>query len=283
MRLGIIGLPQSGKTTIFNALTGQNLPTGFGTGGQLEVHTAVVGVPDSRVDFLSGLYNPKKTVYATVTYKDIGGLDTGIGEGGLSGPLRNELQQVDGFVHVVRAFANEDVAHPQGSVDPQRDLESLEGEFLLLDLIAVERRLERLKEEWGKKTENRRQNELETELMGRLQAQLEAEKPLRALDLTPDELKLVRGYGLMTLKPLLVVLNTGEDVPAPESSGQLRSAGHGAGQPAGEHRGRDRPASVRRSGRLPGRVRDYRAGRAARDPAELRPAGHPVLLHRGGG
>jgi len=217
MRLGIIGLPQCGKTTIFNALTGQNLPTGFGGSGQLEVHTAVVNVPDERVDILSRMFKPQKTIYATVTYKDIGGLDSGVGEGGLSGALRNELQQVDGFVHVVRAFQDESVAHPQGSVDPQRDLELLESEFLLLDQITVERRLERLKDEWGKKPEFRRANELETELMQRLLVQLEAEKPLRGLDLTEDELKLIRGYGLMSLKPMLVVLNTGEDAPAPET------------------------------------------------------------------
>ncbi|GAB4572612.1 MAG: redox-regulated ATPase YchF [Anaerolineae bacterium] len=215
MRLGIIGLPQSGKTTIFNALTGQDLPTGFGATGQMEVHTAVVPVPDARVDFLSALYKPKKTTYATVTYKDIGGLDSGMGEGGLSGPLRNELQQVDGFVHVVRVFEDEAVPHPQGSVDPQRDVEIMDGEFLLLDLIAVERRLERLKDEWNKKPDNRRQIELETALMERLHAQLEAERPLRELGLTPDEVKLVSGYGLMTLKPMLIVFNCGERVIPP--------------------------------------------------------------------
>lgn len=216
MRLGIIGLPRSGKTTIFNALTGQNIDTGFGASGQMEVHTAVVSVPDERVDVLSKMYKPKKTTYATVTYKDIGGLDTGVGEGGLSGPLRNEMQQVDGFVHVVRAFEDDNVPHPQDSVDPGRDLAMLEGEFMLLDMIAVERRLERLKDEWGKKPDLRRQIEIETGVMERLQVQLEADKPLRGLDLTEDELKLIRGYGLMTLKPMLVVFNTGDDTELPE-------------------------------------------------------------------
>ncbi len=219
MRLGIIGLPQSGKTTIFNALTGQNLPTGFGASGQMEVHTAVVPVPDDRVDFLSGIYQPKKTTYATVTFKDIGGLDSGVGEGGLSGPLRNELTQVDGFVHVTRVFADDNVPHPLETIDPQRDLDTMESEFLLLDLIAVENRLARLKEEWTKgKMENRRFNEMETAVMERLQAQLEAGQPVRALDdLTPDDLKMMRGYGLLTLKPQLVLLNTGDEAVTPES------------------------------------------------------------------
>lgn len=214
MRLGIIGLPQSGKTTIFNALTGQALPTGFGGAGQMEIHTAVVAVPDARVDFLSSLYKPRKTIYATVTYKDIGGLDTGMGEGGLSGPLRNELSQVDGFLHVVRVFADDSVAHPQGSVNPARDIDIMDSEFLLLDLITVERRQERLKEEWSKKPEGRRQNELETALMARMREQLEAERPLRAMSLTADEARMVSGYGLMTLKPMLIVFNCGDDVPA---------------------------------------------------------------------
>src|SRR5512138_3420260 len=123
MRLGIIGLPNSGKTTIFNALTRQNLPTGAGTSGQFEVHTAVVNVPDARVDKLSAMYKPKKTIYANVTYADIGGLDKGISEGGIKGQFRTELGQADGFVHVVRAFDDDTVPHPYTDVNPQRDLE----------------------------------------------------------------------------------------------------------------------------------------------------------------
>lgn len=212
MRLGIIGLPNSGKTTIFNALTGANLPTEPFSSGQLEVHTAVVNVPDERVDRLSAIFKPRKTTYATVTYTDIGGLDKGIGQGGLSGPMRNELQQVDAFVHVVRAFEDEAVPHPQGTIDPIRDLETIDSEFLLVDLISVENRLARLEEERKKgKVESKQQNIAETALLERLHAQLEAEQPLRDLDLTPDEYKSLRGYGFLTLKPALVVFNTGDD------------------------------------------------------------------------
>jgi len=215
MRLGIIGLPNSGKTTIFNALTGSNYPTEPFSSGQLEVHTAVVSVPDPRLDHLSQVYKPKKTTYATVTYTDIGGLDKGIGEGGLSGPLRNELAQVDGFLHVLRAFEDDTVLHSLGSVDPVRDLAVIDGEFLLLDLIAVENRLARLEEERKKgKTDNKQQQAFETALMEKMHAHLEAERPLRDLDLTPDELKLVRGYGFLTLKPVLVIVNVGDDPSA---------------------------------------------------------------------
>jgi GTP-binding protein YchF len=219
MRLGIIGLPNSGKTTIFNALTGQNLPAEPFSSGQLEVHTAVVGVPDARIDHLSEVFTPKKTTYATVTYTDIGGLDKGIGQGGLSGQMRNELQQVDGFLHVVRAFVDSNVPHPQETVDPIRDLETIDSEFLLVDLIAVENRLARLDEELKKgRTENKQQNLRETELMQRLHAQLEAEQPLRDLDLEPDEIKTLRGYGLLTLKPVLVIFNTGDDGADPTAN-----------------------------------------------------------------
>lgn len=212
MRLGIIGLPNSGKTTIFNALTGQTLPTGAATSGQFEVHTAVVNVPDPRVDSLSAMYSPRKTIYATVTYADIGGLDKGISEGGLKGQFRNELAQVDGFVHVVRAFEDDTVPHPYITVDPRRDVETLDGEFLLADLVIVEKRLERLESELRVRGKNvDKAVPVELELMGQFKAHLEGERPLRELDLTEDQLKMIRGYGFMTLKPVLVVANLGDE------------------------------------------------------------------------
>jgi ribosome-binding ATPase YchF (GTP1/OBG family) len=112
MRLGIIGLPNSSKTTIFNALTGSDRPTGAVSSGQMEIHSEVVAVPDDRVGKLSAMYKPKKTTFAQVTYSDFGGLDKGFGESGLSGQLKNELAQVDGLLHVVRAFEDDAVPHP---------------------------------------------------------------------------------------------------------------------------------------------------------------------------
>lgn len=212
MRLGIIGLPNSGKTTLFNALTRQNLATGAATSGQFEVHTAVVNVPDPRVDRLSALYNPRKTIYAAITYADIGGLDKGISEGGLKGQFRQELAQADGFVHVVRAFQDDTVPHPYVTIDPARDVEILDAEFLLSDLLAVEKRLEKLHGDLrirGKAVD--KAVPVELELMEKLKAQLEAERPLRDLELTADELRLIRGYGFLSLKPALIVLNLGDD------------------------------------------------------------------------
>jgi GTP-binding protein YchF len=215
MRLGIIGLPNSGKTTIFNALTRQNLPTGAATSGQFEVHTAVVNVPDLRVDKLSAMYKPRKTIYATVTYADIGGLNKGISEGGLKGQFRNELAQADGFVHVVRAFPDDTVPHPYETIDPARDLELLDNEFLLVDLVAVENRLEKLAAEMRVKGKNvDRAIPAENDLMQQFKAQLENGLPLRDLDLTEEQIKPLRGFGFLTLKPVLVVVSLGETLDA---------------------------------------------------------------------
>ncbi|MCB9133856.1 MAG: redox-regulated ATPase YchF [Anaerolineales bacterium] len=211
MRLGIIGLPQSGKTTIFNALTRGNQPTSMG-GGRFEVHTSVVDVPDPRVDRLSAMFNPKKTTYTKVTFADIAGLDGAAGQSGISGQLLNQLTQMDGFILVVRAFADDNIPHPAGSVHPQRDVETMAEEFLLNDLIAVERKMERLEEE--KKKGGGRDKAViqrEKELFEKLNAQLSENQPLRHLVLNAEEEKILAGFGFLSLKPLLVVPNLAED------------------------------------------------------------------------
>ncbi len=219
MRLGIIGLPNSGKTTIFNALTRGNLETGAASSGRFEVHTAVVAVPDVRMDKLVAMYKPKKITHTQVTYVDIGGLDKGVGEGGLKGQFRNELAQLDGYLHVIRVFEDDGVPHPHETIDPARDVETLDTEFLLTDLVAVETRLEKLRSEVrvkGKTVDKAVPTEIE--LLERFKEHLDAEKPLRDLDdITPDEHKLIRGYGFLTLKPVLIVLNMGEEAKDPAS------------------------------------------------------------------
>ena len=220
MKLGIIGLPQAGKTTVFNALTRGDQPTAM-SGGRFEVHTAIVDVPDERIDRLSAMFKPRKTIYAKVTYADIAGLEGSQGEdgvkgGGLSGPLLNQLAQMDGFVHVVRCFENASVPHPSGSVDPLRDIASLDGELLLNDLIMVERKQERLVEE-RKKGGGREKAVIEREiqLFEQFHHTLSAGRPLREIEIPPEEEKNLAGFGFLTRKPVLVLLNLGDDQEPP--------------------------------------------------------------------
>ncbi len=214
MRLGIIGLPQSGKTTIFNALTRGNRPVGQMTGGgRFEVQTAVVNVPDPRVDKLSAMFKPKKTIYTQVTYADIAGLEAeaSSAKSGFSGPLLNQLATMDGYLHVVRAFDDPTVPHPSGSVNPKRDLDTLNEELLLNDMVAVERKLEKLNEDSRKGiVKDKGLHGQEMAVFTKLQAALAAGQPLREAALTPAEEKLLASFGLLSRKPMLVVFNTGE-------------------------------------------------------------------------
>lgn len=217
MELGIIGLPTSGKTTIFNALTGADRPTAAASTGRLELVSATVDVPDERVDRLSELYQPQKTTYAKVTYTDIAGLDQDLGTKGLSGELRNKIAPMDAFVHIVRAFESNRVPHILESVDPARDLENLDTEFLLADMLTVENRLERIQERLSKgaKGEERQALQHSQALFARLEAILGEGRPLRDADLAQEEQITLSGYGLLTLKPVLVLLNTGDDIVDP--------------------------------------------------------------------
>jgi ribosome-binding ATPase len=211
MRLGIIGLPNSGKTTIFNALTRSDRPTAPVSSGKLEVFTAVVPVPDQRIDILTKMFNPKKTIFATITYTDIGGLEKSVGASGISGELRNQLQQVDGFIHVVRDFEDDTVPHPDVTIDPARDVNTLDSEFILADLIVIEKRIERMGEESRKgKIANKTAYDLEAVTLERFKQHLDDLQPLRDLDVSEEEQKIVRGYGLMSLKPILIIFNTDE-------------------------------------------------------------------------
>ena len=213
MKLGIIGLPSSGKTTIFNALTRGDAPTGQSMGGRFEVLTAVVDVRDQRVDRLSEMFKPEKTTYARITYTDVAGLKKGASQsGGMSPELLNHLAGLDGFVHVVRAFENEHYPHPDGEVDPARDLAVVDTEFLLNDLMIGERRLERLRESLSKGAiKNKAEAQAEIALFEQLVEMVSAEQPLRDLGLDEEQLKALRGFGLLTLKPAVVIINIGDD------------------------------------------------------------------------
>jgi len=213
MQIGIVGLPNSTKTTIFNALTRSQAATSAFSTGQVEVNTAIVQVPDPRIDRLSAMFNPRKTTYARIQYTDIAGLKAGMGrDGSLSGGLLNTIAQNDALLHVVRAFQDDNVPHPEGMVDPARDLAALDFEFIFADLGIVERRMERLARDLGKRGAYpaRQADQEEFDLLMRIKENLEQEIPARDLDLTPEEEKRLRGFQLLTLKPTLVVLNVGE-------------------------------------------------------------------------
>ena len=215
MRLGIIGLSLSGKTTVLNVLTRGDQPV-VTSGGRFEVHTATIDVPDSRLEQIAALSNPDKTIFAKVTYADIAGLGSSSG-GEISGQLLNHLSQMDGLLHVVRCFEDPSVPHISGSIDPQRDIEIMDGELLLNDLLAVERKIERLEDE-QRKGGGRDKTLIERELalFERMQTALSEEQPLRDVEFTNDEEHTLAGFGLLTKKPILVLLNLGEDQQAPQ-------------------------------------------------------------------
>jgi len=202
MDVGILGLQASGKTTLFNLLTGQRDAPPVRRG----VTMGVARVPDSRLDELSAMYKPRKHTPATVRYADVPGLpEEHRSEGSLNLP---ELRMMDAMMVVLRAFSSDVVAHPMGSVDPIRDLEHLEEEFMLQDQIGVERRLERLAKDLAK----RRAPELEAEqaVLRRCLELLENQTPLRAEDWNDADQKLLRGFAFLSLKPLLAVVNLDE-------------------------------------------------------------------------
>lgn len=199
MKIGIIGFSGCGKTTLFNALTGLNAETGMGKkSGQ---NLGQIKVPDVRVDALATIYSPKKTTYAEIVFVDFAGGTAGEAGKGLDSSAIGQIRQVDALAIVVRGFDNPMLI---GDKNPNSELINFLSELILADLVVVERRLERIAKEGGKA-------KAEQQLLEKLQATLEEEKPLRSLDLRADELGQLSGFQFLTLKPGIVVLNHSED------------------------------------------------------------------------
>jgi ribosome-binding ATPase len=201
MKTGIIGLPQVGKTSLFKILTRAKLEA---HGYSREAHLGVAKVPDDRLDRLAALYNPKKLIHATVEYADV----AAIGQEALKETaFLTSLRNVDALIHVLRAFEDDSIPHV-GAIDPLRDAKSVEFDLMLSDLTQVEKRLERLEKDLKKM----RTPELEKEnaLLIRSKASLEAEIPLRELEMTPEERKLIRGFMFLSQKPVLYAVNVSE-------------------------------------------------------------------------
>lgn len=212
--LVIIGLPSSGKTTVFNALTRSQAETGTYSANPDEPNLATVKVPDARLDRLTEMFQPQKRVPADVQYLDVAGIAKGIAEKGMSGILLGHLSQADALVLVARAFEDPNVPHGEESVDPMRDVATLNLELLFSDLASVEKRLERIQNQ-KQKVVGRERDAMEREkaLMERLHQALESETPLREIlsEIDAEDQKTLRGFGFLTAKPLLILLNLGED------------------------------------------------------------------------
>jgi ribosome-binding ATPase len=201
MKTGIIGLPQVGKTSLFKILTKAKVED---RGYSREAHIGIARVPDDRLDRLAALFNPKKLVHATVEYADVAAISQeALKETAFLASLRN----VDALIHVLRAFEDDSIPHA-GSIDPLRDAKSLEFELMLSDLTQIEKRLERLEKDLKKM----RTSDLEKEhaLLLRSKAALEAETPLRELEMSPEEKKLIRGFMFLSQKPVLYAVNISE-------------------------------------------------------------------------
>ena len=213
-KLVIVGLPSSGKTTVFNALTRGEAQTGTFGAAEGEPNLATVKVPDPRLDLLTEMFQPQRKVPADVQYLDVAGMAKGIAEKGMAGQLLNNLAQADALLHVVRAFDDPDVSHPEGSVDPARDIETLNLELMFSDLGILEKRLQRLVAQIPKtRGAERDAYEREQVVLTRLREAAEGETPLRDVvpELDPDDEKILRGFGFLTAKPLLILLNLGEN------------------------------------------------------------------------
>ena len=213
MEIGVIGLPKSGKTTVFNALTKGEAQTGAYSSAALAPNIGVVKVPDPRLDELTDLLKPKRTVPAEVTYIDIAAPAKGFGKGeGPSGQLLAYLSKADALAHVVRAFEDETIPHSEGTVNPERDIGTMNLELAFSDLAIIERRLERLKDSLkGAKQQERELILREQALLAKIKSALEEDIPIREQDLSEQEVKTIENFQFLTAKPMLLLLNIGED------------------------------------------------------------------------
>ncbi|HVF92386.1 MAG TPA: redox-regulated ATPase YchF [Blastocatellia bacterium] len=212
MKVGLVGFAGSGKTTIFNTLTGLTAEVG-GYGAREKANVGVIKVPDERVDRLGELFDPKKKTYAEVGFVDVAGPQSDGGErseSGLDPKLVQHMRDVEALVHVVRAFDNPMLLQP---ADPARDIRAFDDELMLTDLVQIETRITRLKKE--------KDSTRERELLERLKSEIESERALRDLEISPEELGLIAGFRFLSLKPLLLLLNVAEDQMASEPAREV--------------------------------------------------------------
>ncbi len=221
MKLGIYGFPLTGKTTLFNLLTGAHEATG--AAHRSDANVGVARVPDLRLDELSALFNPKKKTRATFECVDIAGLHRGKAASSMNLAV---LKPVDALAHVIRAFADPSIPHEDGRIDPRRDFENMELELVFADAESARRRVERLRQDIAKA--GRADDKKELPLQEKVLAWLEEGHPVREMELSADEEKVLRGFAYYSAKPLLAIVNVGEEAVG-DLAGALRSAGFEGG------------------------------------------------------
>ncbi|MHB1318879.1 MAG: redox-regulated ATPase YchF [Anaerolineae bacterium] len=215
MQIALIGLPQSGKTTLATAVSHGRGETSGGRRGRVEIKSAMVDVPDARVDRMTALFHPRRTVYAQVRIDDITGVSRGSAQqSGFDAQVLDALSRADALMLIARAFDNDAVPHPEVTIDPVRDIEIINLELIMSDLTVVEHRIERIEAQIPKtRADARDKLAEELALMQRLAEALSRGQSIRRVDQTPEEEIFLRSFQFLTAKPALVVLNLGEDAP----------------------------------------------------------------------
>ena len=209
MKLGIVGLPNVGKSTLFNAITKAGAESANYPFCTIEPNVGVVSVPDKRLDILEKMYKPKKKIHTAIEFYDIAGLVKGASKGeGLGNKFLSHIREVASVVHVVRCFDDENITHVDGCVDPIRDIETINLELIFSDIEVLEKRLEKASK---LAHSGNKEAKAEASLMLNLKSHLEKGNPVRTLDLTEDELEQVKNYFLLTSKPVLYAANISEE------------------------------------------------------------------------
>lgn len=207
---GIVGLPNVGKSTLFNAITKNNILAANYPFATIDPNVGTVIVPDKRLEFLESLYVPERLIPTAYEFTDIAGLVKGASNGeGLGNKFLSYIREVDAIVEVVRCFEDSNVIHVEGTVDPIRDVEIINVELILADLEIIENRLNRI----GKKAELSKDKEtkIEFEILSKIKNALIQNKPARSVELSEEELKLIKSFNLLTLKPIIYMANISED------------------------------------------------------------------------